>query len=90
MSVLQQAGGQLDFLSSAEGVEGNFSMMGNQVVDGRANGSNGSGLGNMKELQSKLGISLSTPIIMMSFGVLGNLLALLVLFTAEKQVGHVQ
>ncbi|XP_076441181.1 uncharacterized protein LOC143280427 [Babylonia areolata] len=33
-----------------------------------------------------LGISLSTPILMMSTGVLGNLLALLILFTAEKQV----
>ncbi|KAK7100883.1 uncharacterized protein [Littorina saxatilis] len=32
-----------------------------------------------------LGISLSTPILMMSAGILGNLLALLVLFTANKQ-----
>ena len=33
-----------------------------------------------------LGISLSTPILMMSTGVLGNLLALLVLLTADRQV----
>ncbi|KAL8573967.1 hypothetical protein ACOMHN_029414 [Nucella lapillus] len=35
-----------------------------------------------------LGISLSTPIVMMSTGVVGNLLALLILFTAEKQYHH--
>ena len=33
-----------------------------------------------------LGLQLSTPILMMSTGVAGNLLALLVLFTADKQV----
>ncbi|KAK7488446.1 hypothetical protein BaRGS_00020231 [Batillaria attramentaria] len=33
-----------------------------------------------------LGISLSTPILMMSSGVLGNLLALVILFTADRQV----
>ena len=33
-----------------------------------------------------LGISLSTPILMLSFGVLGNMIALIVLFTAKKEM----
>ena len=33
-----------------------------------------------------LGISLSTPILMLSFGVLGNMIALAVLFTARKEM----
>lgn len=45
----------------------------------------GEGNGGACDLKA-LGISVSTPILMMSTGVLGNLLALLVLFTADRQV----